>query len=95
MINQKVLSKQLRSTGCVVHVANHGGEALDFLSKTTRSTECNGFQLELQLILMDLEMPVSTYIYSSTAWIFDSLNNADTYVRQQWMDLLAPVEFVI
>jgi hypothetical protein len=24
LINQKVLSKQLRSVGCVVHVANHG-----------------------------------------------------------------------
>lgn len=34
LINQKVLSKQLRTTGCIVHVANHGGEALDFLSKT-------------------------------------------------------------
>jgi hypothetical protein len=24
LINQKVLSKQLRTAGCVVHVANHG-----------------------------------------------------------------------
>lgn len=35
LINQKVLSKQLRNTGCTVHVANHGLEALDFLSTTT------------------------------------------------------------
>jgi CheY-like chemotaxis protein len=58
IINQKVLSKQLRSAGCTVHVANHGGEALTFLS-TTRfwaGNEANG--LLLHIILMDLEMPV-------------------------------------
>ncbi|KAF8857518.1 hypothetical protein BDZ45DRAFT_623738 [Acephala macrosclerotiorum] len=59
LINQKVLSKQLRSTGSVVHVANHGVEALDFLSRTTlwRDGE-QGQKMELSLILMDLEMPV-------------------------------------
>jgi CheY-like chemotaxis protein len=34
-VNQRVLAKQLRTLGCVVSVANHGQEALDFLSKTT------------------------------------------------------------
>jgi CheY-like chemotaxis protein len=60
LINQKVLSKQLRSVGCTVHVANHGGEALDFLSKTTLWNEPNidGQRMELSLILMDLEMPI-------------------------------------
>jgi CheY-like chemotaxis protein len=63
LINQKVLAKQLRGAGCVVHVANHGGEALDFLAKTTlwdsgcTSNEDNT-RMELSLILMDLEMPV-------------------------------------
>jgi CheY-like chemotaxis protein len=61
LINQKVLSKQLRTIGCVVHVANHGGEALDFLSKTKLwndplPLECQ--RMDLSLILMDLEMPV-------------------------------------
>jgi CheY-like chemotaxis protein len=35
LINQRVLAKQLRGLGCVVSVANHGQEALDFLPKTT------------------------------------------------------------
>ncbi|KAH8649611.1 hypothetical protein BGZ60DRAFT_196731 [Tricladium varicosporioides] len=67
LINQKVLSKQLRTVGCTVHVANHGGEALDFLSRTTlwkasASSESDpGHQnqkIDLTIILMDLEMPI-------------------------------------
>ncbi|KAK9421343.1 hypothetical protein SUNI508_05881 [Seiridium unicorne] len=34
LVNQKVLSQQLRKAGCQVHVANHGEEALDFLRNT-------------------------------------------------------------
>jgi CheY-like chemotaxis protein len=34
LVNQKVLAKQLRNLGCVVHVANHGREALEFLERT-------------------------------------------------------------
>jgi CheY-like chemotaxis protein len=60
IINQKVLSKQLRNVGCTVHVANHGLEALDFLSKTTLWNDYNGDgqQMDLSIILMDLEMPI-------------------------------------
>ncbi|KAH8796996.1 hypothetical protein F5882DRAFT_458574 [Hyaloscypha sp. PMI_1271] len=60
LINQKVLSKQLRNAGCVVHVANHGGEALDFLSTTTlwNDSSSSGPRMELSIILMDLEMPI-------------------------------------
>lgn len=36
LVNQKVLAKQLRNLGCIVSVANHGREGLDFLPKTTR-----------------------------------------------------------
>jgi signal transduction histidine kinase/CheY-like chemotaxis protein len=35
LVNQKVLAKQLRNLGCIVSVANHGAEALDFLKKTS------------------------------------------------------------
>ena len=38
LVNQKVLAKQLRNLGCVVSVANHGGEALEFLKKTSAWT---------------------------------------------------------
>lgn len=34
LVNQNVLAKQLRNLGCVVSVANHGGEALEFLKRT-------------------------------------------------------------
>ncbi|KAK4543586.1 hypothetical protein LTR36_005481 [Oleoguttula mirabilis] len=52
-INQKVMSQQLRRAGCIVHVANHGGECLSFLEK---STFC-GASVPLSIILLDLEMP--------------------------------------
>ncbi|KAJ4299349.1 hypothetical protein N0V90_004594 [Kalmusia sp. IMI 367209] len=72
LVNQKVLAKQLRNLGCVVSVANHGGEALDFLKTTSRwrdadahlknsdETQNNVVDLpeELHLVLMDWEMPV-------------------------------------
>ena len=35
LINQKVLATQLRKIGCVVHVANHGGEAIDIIETST------------------------------------------------------------
>ncbi|GAB7350822.1 hypothetical protein MBLNU459_g1357t1 [Dothideomycetes sp. NU459] len=58
LVNQKVLSKQLRKLGCNVDVADHGGHALDYIEK---SRLWNGNQQtgkELTIILMDLEMPV-------------------------------------
>ncbi|KAH6870423.1 hypothetical protein BKA58DRAFT_176608 [Alternaria rosae] len=72
LINQRVLAKQLRNLGCVVSVANHGQEALDFLPKTSLwnddqpihdSVAQNGppngeLPIELSLILMDWEMPI-------------------------------------
>jgi signal transduction histidine kinase/DNA-binding NarL/FixJ family response regulator len=58
IVNQKVLSKQLRSVGCIVSVANHGEEALAFLatSRFWKGQEEDG--KELAIVLMDLEMPV-------------------------------------
>ena len=58
LVNQKVLSKQLRNMGCVVHVANHGGECLDRLRDSTfwKGNERDG--LEISVILMDQEMPI-------------------------------------
>lgn len=35
LVNQRVMAQQLRRLGCLVHVANHGVEALEFLRKTT------------------------------------------------------------
>ena len=58
LVNQRVLQKQLRNLGFMTELANHGGEALEFL-KTSHfwsGHEKNG--VELAVILMDLEMPV-------------------------------------
>ncbi|KAF3039147.1 hypothetical protein E8E12_003623 [Didymella heteroderae] len=57
LVNQRVLAKQLRNEGMNVAVANHGGEALEYL-RSTRYCKANGIGKELTLILMDWEMPV-------------------------------------
>ncbi|TVY16498.1 Hybrid signal transduction histidine kinase K [Lachnellula arida] len=55
LVNQKVLSKQLRNAGYVVSVADHGGQALEFL-RTTHFFPPN--TVPLDIVLMDVEMPV-------------------------------------
>jgi CheY-like chemotaxis protein len=58
LINQAVLAKQLRNLGCTVEVANHGGEAINFL-KTTTYWHGNGEKgKDVQIVLLDIEMPV-------------------------------------
>ena len=58
LVNQRVLAKQLRKAGCVVYLANHGGEAIDRVreSRFWRGREADG--IDIHVILMDLEMPV-------------------------------------
>ncbi|KAF2502660.1 hypothetical protein BU16DRAFT_16651 [Lophium mytilinum] len=62
LVNQRVLAKQLRNLGCIVDVANHGAEALDFLRKTVHWNSTDSAVVddgqELSVILMDWEMPV-------------------------------------
>lgn len=77
LVNQKVLQKQLKNVGAEVHVANHGGEALERLMQSTywRGEEAHasaGSKIELGVVLMDQEMPVSLSNPSSYAsWPFD------------------------
>lgn len=54
LVNQKVLAKQLRQLGHTVHIANHGEEALDFVSRSRFWTANKGKGLNLSVILMDL-----------------------------------------
>lgn len=63
LVNQKVLRKQLTNRGMEVHVANHGGEALDKLMQSTYWRDGEGMKdrLEIGVVLMDQEMPVSKY----------------------------------
>jgi CheY-like chemotaxis protein len=58
LVNQRVLAKQLRQLGMVVAVANHGGEAIEYLRNTKFDTATGESGKELSLILMDWEMPV-------------------------------------
>lgn len=59
LVNQRVLQKQLIKLGCVTHVANHGVEALEKLQHSIFWREPRGSDaLELDLVLMDVEMPV-------------------------------------
>jgi CheY-like chemotaxis protein len=62
LVNQKVVSKQLRKAGHVVYVANHGEEALDFIKRSeywhTVATGQRGRGKPLSVVLMDLEMPI-------------------------------------
>jgi PAS domain S-box-containing protein len=56
LVNQRVLQKQLKALGTEVHLANHGGEALEKLLQSTYCSE--GGTLQLGVVLMDQEMPV-------------------------------------
>ena len=58
LVNQKVLSKQLRNQGGIVTVANHGGECIEQMKRTKfwAGNEADG--VDLSVVLMDLEMPV-------------------------------------
>jgi CheY-like chemotaxis protein len=58
LVNQKVLAKQLQKTGCIIHLANHGGEAIEHLASSRFWTGKEVSGIELDIILMDIEMPV-------------------------------------
>nr|POF17036.1 hybrid signal transduction histidine kinase k [Quercus suber] len=57
LVNQRVLQKQLKNLGVEVHLANHGGEALEKLKQSTYWHDAEQ-GLELGVVLMDQEMPV-------------------------------------
>ncbi|KAF1981835.1 hypothetical protein K402DRAFT_220879 [Aulographum hederae CBS 113979] len=59
LVNQKVLTRQMRNRGCTVYVANHGVEALAFLEKTTywMGTD-ESEKVDIDIVAMDWEMPV-------------------------------------
>jgi len=59
LVNQKVVMKQLRKAGHTVNVANHGQEALEFIRKSEFWKDQNNASAQkLNVVLMDLEMPV-------------------------------------
>jgi len=58
LVNQRVLAKQLRNVGMKVAVANHGGEALEYIRTSQYYLAGDAAAEELSLVLMDWEMPV-------------------------------------
>lgn len=56
-LNQRLVAKQLRNQGCTVHTADHGLDALEFLS-TTNITSSPSSSTRLDIVLLDIEMPV-------------------------------------
>jgi CheY-like chemotaxis protein len=58
LVNQRVLEKQLRNLGFMTELANHGGEALDFVKTSSFWAGREKDGVELSVILMDLEMPI-------------------------------------
>jgi CheY-like chemotaxis protein len=52
------MATQLRKAKCIVHVANHGADAILFLKQTTFARGCGPNATPLSIVLMDLEMPV-------------------------------------
>ena len=60
LVNQRVLARQLRKLGCIVHVANHGHECLERLKETTfwKANQGRKDSIEIDVVLMDQEMPV-------------------------------------
>ena len=57
LVNQKVLSKQLKRAGCTVYLANHGQEALEVLQRT-KLWKDSASEDDIDIVLMDLEMPI-------------------------------------
>jgi CheY-like chemotaxis protein len=56
--NQKVMSRQLQQQGCVVYIANHGGEAISMLENSTRKQGLEKTGMEISVVLMDQQMPI-------------------------------------
>lgn len=71
-VNQQVLARLLRRHGFKVHLANHGGEAIEKLQRSKHwshmAATANGLEplamaedeeaIDISIILMDLEMPI-------------------------------------
>ena len=58
LVNQRVLQRQLKNTGCTVYVANHGIECIERLKESTYWRDHPKDAIEVGVILMDLEMPL-------------------------------------
>jgi CheY-like chemotaxis protein len=58
LINQSVLKKQLQRHGYIVHTANNGQEAFDFIKTTQHWKGATASAVRIDVILMDIEMPI-------------------------------------
>ena len=53
LVNQRVLQKQLKNVGCIVTVANHGGEALERLRESSLWAGHGAGAVDVHVVLMD------------------------------------------
>lgn len=67
LVNQKVLQRQLQNHGITTKVANHGGEALEYLKASTYWKDTAPDAIELGVVLMDKEMPVMDGLQCTSA----------------------------
>jgi CheY-like chemotaxis protein len=58
LINQRVLKKQLQRHGYIVHTADNGQEAFDFIKTTQHWKGATASAPRIDVILMDIEMPI-------------------------------------
>lgn len=52
LVNQKILAAQIKKLGCIVYVANHGGEAIEVLQET-KYCRLDGKDLSIILMVCD------------------------------------------
>jgi CheY-like chemotaxis protein len=64
-VNQRVLQRQLNNQGIATKVANHGGEALETLKNSSYWRNALPDAVDLGVVLMDKEMPVSISLVDS------------------------------
>jgi signal transduction histidine kinase len=77
LVNQKVMSKQLTNAGHEVAVANHGLEAMEYVRRTSLATGKQrawseggeGSGKSLDVVLMDIEMPVCFHHHLPNIWL--------------------------
>ncbi|KAF1971637.1 hypothetical protein BU23DRAFT_555813 [Bimuria novae-zelandiae CBS 107.79] len=58
LVNQKVLRRQLENKGITTYVANHGGEAIEQLKRSSYWKGHGPETLNIGVVLMDKEMPI-------------------------------------
>jgi CheY-like chemotaxis protein len=60
LINQKIITLQLKKNGYVIYVANHVGEALDLLAKYNNRKGKGKDGSQIAIVLLDVSVRIPT-----------------------------------